>query len=251
MNQNSELISFYKLNEINAMKIAASQIKPIENNTIENINNHLRMIELAAKQKVELIVFPEMSLTGYERELAEQLSFSENDSRLKVFEDKAIIHRMVIIVGAPIKINSKLHIGSFVFFPGGTSLIYTKQFLHDGEEEYFTPNFNYNPLIEFKNEKISIAICADIANSKHPANASEKNTTLYLASFFYSPHGVTEGYKTLSSYAKEYSMNVLMANFTGSSYGIKAAGQSAFWNKDGELIEQLNEVEENLLIIEI
>ena len=43
------------------MKIAAAQIKPIDKNIEANIQNHLGMIELAAQQKVELILFPEIT----------------------------------------------------------------------------------------------------------------------------------------------------------------------------------------------
>ena len=105
--------------EITAIKIAAAQIKPIEQNTHSNIQTHLQMIDLAARQNVELIVFPEMALTGYEREMAKQLSFTEDDVRLNVFKDKAEANKMLIIVGAPIKIDSTLHIGSFKFLPTG------------------------------------------------------------------------------------------------------------------------------------
>lgn len=233
------------------MKIAAAQIKPIEQNTNSNIQTHLRMIDLAAKENVELIVFPEMSLTGYEREMAEQLSFTENDIRLNVLKDKAEEHKMLIIVGAPIKIDATLHIGSFIFFPDRTTSIYTKQFLHDGEEKYFTPSSIYNPLIEFQNENISIAICADINNPMHPKQAYNRKTTLYISSIFYTPNGIEKGQKTLSNYAKGYSMKVLTANYTGTSYNIESAGQSGFWNTEGELIKQLDNLEENLLIIEI
>jgi len=233
------------------MKIAAAQIKSNSNNTNENIKQHLRMIDEAATKNVDLIVFPEMSLSGYERELADKLSFSENDSRLKVFKDKALSNGMLIIVGAPIKLNSQLHIGSFIFFPDGTKSIYTKQFLHEGEEIYFSPNFNFNPLINFHDEKISMAICADISNPKHPENASQNKTTLYIISFFYTPKGIAEGYQQLSEYAKKYSMNVLMSNYVGSSYNLDAAGKSAFWNKNGNIVKQLSEDKEDLLIIKI
>ncbi|MBJ7429308.1 MAG: carbon-nitrogen hydrolase family protein, partial [Bacteroidia bacterium] len=225
------------------MKIAAAQIKPIENNTKENIKNHLRMIDEAAQQQVQLIVFPELSLTGYERELASELAFLEHDERLKVFLAKAKAHQMLIIAGAPIKINEQLFIGAFVFLPDGTQIIYTKQFLHGEEEKYFAPSFNYNPLIEFENEKISLAICADISNIQHPMNASKKQTTLYIASIFYTPNGIAEAYTQLSNYAKNYSMNILMANYCGASYNMAAAGQSACWNKEGKLIQQLNNTE--------
>lgn len=233
------------------MKIAAAQIRPIENNTNENIKIHLRMIDEAAQQHVQLIVFPELSLTGYERELASQLAFSEKDERLEVFIEKAKAHQMLIITGAPIKINEQLFIGAFVFLPDGSQAIYTKQYLHGEEEKYFIPNFNYNPLIEFENEKISLAICADISNIQHSINASKKQTTLYIASIFYTSSGIAEAYTQLSNYAKNYSMNILMSNYCGASYNMAAAGQSACWNTAGKLIQQLNNTEENLLIVTI
>lgn len=233
------------------MKIAAAQIKSVENNTELNIQNHLRMIDEAAIQNVKLIVFPEMSLTSYNRELAMELSFVEDDDRLNVFIEKVLQYQMMIIVGAPILIDSVLYIGSFIFSPDGSTSVYTKQFLHKGEEKYFSPSFDYNPSFKIENEKVSIAICADIANPLHPGNARRNNTTLYVASIFYTPKGIKEGHDQLSAYASKYSMNVLMANFCGSSYNLAAGGQSAFWNNNGELLSQLDNQEDGLLIVEM
>ena len=123
--------------------------------------------------------------------------------------------------------------------------------MHGGEEKYFTPSSNYNPLIEFQNESISIAICADINHPIHPKQASNRNTNLYISSIFYTPNGIAEGHTTLGNYAKEYSMKVLMANYTESSYGLESAGQSGCWNTEGKLIKELDSIEENLLIVEI
>lgn len=231
------------------MIIAAAQTKPFKN-TKENIQDHIRLIELAAKENVQLIVFPEMSLTGYEREQADELSFSIDDSRLEVLKEKAVLHQIMIVAGAPIKIDSQLHIGSFIFLPDNTVSVYTKQFLHDGEELFFSPGFYYNPTIEFENETISFAICADITNPIHPENASKKKTTLYVASIFYTPNGIDEGCQQLSDYAKKYSMKILMSNYGGPSYKYEAGGRSAFWNNSGELVSQIEQLGDELLIAE-
>lgn len=233
------------------MKIAAAQICPIENNINANIKNHLRMIKLAAEKSVDLIFFPEMSLSAYEREKAKEYSFQKNDSRLDVFKTESAKFQMLIIVGAAIKIESELFIGSFIFHPDGSTLIYTKQFLHDGEEQFFSSGNKLNPQIEWKGEKISLAICADISHPIHVENASKINSTIYLPGIFYTPNGIAEAYKNLSFYAEKYNMNVVMANYVGSSYSLEAAGQSACWNNQGELVSQLDGEEENLLIVEI
>jgi predicted amidohydrolase len=233
------------------MKIAAAQICPIENNINANIKTHLRLIKLAAERSVDLIFFPEMSLSAYEREKAKQYSFLINDSRLDVFKAESVKYQMLIIVGAAIEIEAELYIGSFIFHPNGRTLIYTKQFLHDGEEQFFSSGYKLNPQIDWKGEKISLAICADISNPVHIENASKINSSIYLPSIFYTPNGIAEAYKNLSFYAEKYSMNIVMANFVGSSYSLEAAGKSAFWNTKGELVSQLDNKTEGLLIADI
>jgi predicted amidohydrolase len=216
------------------MIIAAGQTIP-KDSINENLEEHYKLIELAADNNAQLIIFPELSLTGYQREEAEKYSFKLNDPRLDKLKEFAKNRKIVIIVGAPLKINNKIHICSFIISPKTSVEIYTKQFLHSGEELFFDPNLNYNPQIKIKEEIFSLAICSDIANPVHPNNASKVNCTTYLASIFYTPNGINDGYEMLSEYAKRYSMNVLMANYGGKSYQFESAGKSAFWTNTGEL----------------
>ena len=233
------------------MKIAAAQFSPVRYLVQANMDKHLELINRAVLQDAQLIVFPEMSITGYEREEAEQYVFVENDARLAVFQNMADLNGISILVGAPVKILDQLYIGAYFISPNHLPVLYTKQFLHNGEEVSFSPCSHYNPLIFLDKERISIAICADICNAKHPQNAGNANTTLYLASIFYSPDGLSQAYKDLSIYAKQYQMNVLMANFCGNSYGMEAGGRSAFWDKNGNLVSELGSNEEGLLVVEI
>jgi len=232
------------------MILASAQTKPKRGDLTANLEEHYRLIDLASQQGADLIVFPEMSITGYEREKAEDLAFRLNDSRLNRLRELSVDRNIVIIVGAPIKDENNLFIGTFILKPDNSIFIYTKQFLHEGEKEYFKSSFKYNPMIELKNEKISLAICADIDNSKHAENAGNVGTTLYIAGIFFSPNGIGNAYEILSGYAKKYSMNILMSNFGGQSWGIDSGGQSGFWNKNGKLIANLNNSDSGLLLIE-
>lgn len=166
------------------MNLAAAQIQSYSKNIETNLQIHQNMINLAVDHDVDLILFPEMSLTGYFREGASEFAFSLNDSRLDTLRSLSTDHKMIVIAGAPIRIESKIYIGSFIIKPDGTSLIYTKQFLHPGEEECFNASFDYNPIIEFENERISPAICADIDNPQHPEEAGKSSTTIYVTSIF-------------------------------------------------------------------
>ncbi|MFH6994254.1 carbon-nitrogen hydrolase family protein [Flavobacterium sp. FlaQc-48] len=232
------------------MILAAAQTQPTRGDIDANLADHYRLIELAAQNKAQLIAFPEMSMTGYERENAQQLAFKKDDSRLSHLQKLAVDHNIIIIAGAPIQIESELFIGEFIISPDHSVKIYTKQFLHKGEDSFFHSSFDYNPMLEIENQKISFAICADIDNSLHPENASKKETDIYIASIFFSPNGIPNAYRDLQNYAQKHKMNVLMSNFSGESWGSPSAGQSAFWNTKGELIAQMKDSDSGLLIVE-
>jgi predicted amidohydrolase len=232
------------------MILAAAQTKPKRADIDANLLDHYRLIELASANGAQLIVFPELSITGYEREDAARLAFTENDSRLDHLKKLATENKITIIAGAPIRINSNLFLGEFCIAPNDAVSLYTKQFLHTGEEVYYQPSFDYNPMIEIENERISCAICADIDNPLHPENASKKDSSTYIASIFFSPNGIPQAHQSLQNYASQYQMNVLMANFGGESYGSPSGGRSAFWNNKGELIAQMEDSGSGLLLVE-
>ncbi|WP_198551067.1 carbon-nitrogen hydrolase family protein [Olleya sp. 1-3] len=231
------------------MKIASAQIKSTIGEINQNLETHYKMIDLASKNGVNLIIFPEMSITGYCREKARELSMTEFDKKLNTLKKNAVEKNITIVVGAPIKIDNKMHIGSFIFLPNNLIKIYTKQYLHDGEERYFEPSFENNPIIEINEERFSFAICADIENELHPKKSCELNNTFYLPSIFYSKNGIDSGIEKLKNYAKKYSLNILMSNFNGEHWNIEAGGKSCFINNKGELKSKLTTNEDGLLII--
>lgn len=232
------------------MILAAAQTKPTRGNIEANLSDHYRLIELAVKNGAQLIVFPELSITGYEREDAQKLAFKKEDSRLEHLKKLAAENNIIIIAGAPIQVENELFIGEFIISPDNSVEVYTKQFLHEGEDEFFQSSFDYNPMITIENKKIAFAICADIDNPLHPENASKKETDIYIASIFFSPNGIPNAYRDLQSYAQKYKMNVLMSNFSGESWGYPSGGKSAFWNNKGEMTGQMSDSDSGLLLVE-
>jgi predicted amidohydrolase len=227
--------------------IAAAQSASERGDIGCNVGRHIILIESAAKNSVNLIFFPELSLTGYEPGLAESHAFIENDSRLDLLKQKSAEHNMIIIAGAPIRLGSGLHIGSFIIYPDLHTEIYTKHYLHKGEEEYFTPG-NLNPVIKLNNEIISLAICADISNPEHPRLAASKGCTIYLVSSLITPSGYGKDAGLLCEYSKRFNMFASMANYGGDSGGYVSAGGSAVWKNDGELLSEFKGTGEGLVI---
>jgi len=232
------------------MILAAAQTNPKVGNISANLDDHYKFIEKASEFGTNLIVFPEMSITGYSTENVCNMSFVMNDSRLDGLQKYANKFGMTLVAGAPIKIGGHFYIASFIISPEKQMLIYTKQYLHTAEEGFFKSSFSYNPQLKIEEEAISFAICADIENPKHLADARKSKATLYIPSIFFSVKGIYLAQINLSNYAKIFSLNILVSNFCGQINGVNAGGKSAFWNKQGEKIGELDIYKQGLLVIE-
>jgi predicted amidohydrolase len=232
--------------------IAAAQTVPIRGDVDANVERHVRLVHAAADEGAQLLVFPEMSLTGYELDLAADLAFAEEDPRLAPLAALASSHRMFLVVGAPVRIESRLHIGAFVLSPDGATDLYTKHHLGafptsaspDGivppaERSVFHPG-DRNPLLCFAGNTAAVAVCADIGRPSHPQRAAERGARTYLASMFVIPPDFEQETAALQSYAVQHSMAVVLANYGGPSGGLPSAGGSAIWSEKGELLAQLD-----------
>ena len=112
------------------MKICVAQTKPIKGNIAANIVQHKKLIDLATTLKAEIIIFPELSLTGYEPKLAKDLASSPVDSRLDDFQNISDAKQIVIGVGMPTKTSKGICISMILFQPYQSRQKYSKRYLH-------------------------------------------------------------------------------------------------------------------------
>lgn len=162
------------------MILAAAQTQPKRGDIQANLADHCHLTELASENVARLIVFPEMSISGYERERAKSLAFTENDSRLDELRQLAAERQIIVVAGALVLLRKELFIGAFILKPDRSVAIYTKQFLHAGDKFFFSPSVYYNPIITLGRERCSFVICADIDNPSHPENTKNAGATVYL-----------------------------------------------------------------------
>jgi predicted amidohydrolase len=250
---------------INARSIAVVQTCPIKGDVQANIQEHLRLAQLAAAQGAKVVVFPELSLTGYELALCDELAFSVGDSRLSSLLDLAAAQGSTLVVDAPVRLGPSLHIGAFILFPGGTTELYTKHRLGafppsascdscDGksvppaEETVFQPG-DCNPLIQLGETIAAVAVCADIGKPAHPQHAAERGANTYLASMFVIPSDYDGEAGKLSRYAVQHRMMTALANFGSASGGLRSAGRSSIWTESGELLVQLKEAGSGIAVV--
>lgn len=227
------------------MKICVAQTKPAKGDVHANIDNHRGFIEAAISYGTGMIVFPELSLTGYEPTLAKELATTKNDERFKGLQDLSDLKNIIIGAGMPIRTNSGVLIGMIIFQPHQPIQTYFKQHIHPDEELYFI-NGTYQPVLA--STKIAMAICYEISIQAHAEQAYKSDAQIYIASVAKTVTGVGKAIETLSETAKKYSMVVLMSNCVGVNDGVECGGRSSIWNKKGTLMEQLSDSDEGLII---
>lgn len=231
--------------------LAAAQTIPIRGDVDANVGEHVQLAHVAAKERAQVVVFPELSLTGYELDVAERLAFSERDPRLDPLVDVASRHRITLIVGAPVKIDRQLYIGAFIISASGTIDLYTKHHLGafapsdspDGsvppaEATVFAAG-DRDPAILIGDSQAAVAVCADVSRASHPNTAADRGAKIYLASMFVIPSDLERDLTRLRTYAERHAMAVVFANYGGPSGGLPSGGRSAIWSPSGELLAQL------------
>lgn len=163
------------------MKACVAQIRPVAGDVSKNIEAHRKLIDLAVSVSAEIVIFPELSLTGYEPKLAQTLATTSNDSRFDEFQKISDAREIVIGVGMPLKGDAGILIGMIIFQPGKERQAYSKRYLHADELPYFISG-DRDVLVELRGEKIAPAICYESLLPEHSQNAFELGASVYIAS---------------------------------------------------------------------
>lgn len=229
------------------MKICIVQTKSEKGNVQKNIENHLEFIERAIKLNADLIIFPELSITNYEPELATELATDIESSIFSPFQEISNTNGISIGIGMPTKATDGINISMLIFQPNKEKTVYSKQMLHSNELPYFVCGKN-QPFLTINGVKIAIGICYETLQREHFLNAKNQGADIYIASVAKPKGGIEKAYKHFPQIANEFNTPILMSNCIGYCDNFMSVGQSALWNKKGELIEQLDANNQGLLI---
>ncbi|AZD30377.1 carbon-nitrogen hydrolase family protein [Pseudomonas chlororaphis] len=231
------------------LTLAAAQSVSIAGDLPGNIARHQAFIRAAAQQGVQLLVFPELSLTGYEPTLAAERALLPQSPLLQPLRDLARELGVTAVVGMPIRLSAEgpLLIGALVLAADGSLAVYSKQHLHAGEEQVFSRGTGGANLI-FAEDQVALAVCADFSQANHARAAAQSGAGIYAAGVLISEKGYAADTALLQGYAVEHAMLVLMANHGGPTGGWVSAGRSAIWGSDGGLIVAAAGTGDELLI---
>ncbi len=220
-----------------SLRIAAAQSVSAAGDITANVLVHTKFMTAAHAEGVGILVFPELSLSGYELRLPSGSLLQPDDSRLAPIRALVLSTKMTVVVGAPIpNPDGAAFIGAITFFPDGRTAIYRKHFLHAGEERFVAAGAEKSQHHHVGDAAFALAICADTTHGEHARNAAATGASLYLTGVLVSDAGYPADAGQLRGYARSYRMGVLMANHGGPSGGYISAGKSAFWAPGGELV---------------
>ena len=231
------------------MRICAGQTRPATGDVQVNIARHRKLIALAVSHRADLIVFPELSLTGYEPQLAGRLAANQDDARFDDFQIVSNRNRITIGVGMPTTSVAGILISMLVFQPHLPRRTYSKKYLHPDEERFFVPGTAL-PIVKVAGSSVALAICYEITIPDHLDTILEWEPAIYVASVAKTLSGVAAAGERLSDIAKRHAMPVLMSNSVGPSDGAECGGRSSVWNSKGLLVGQLDAGNEGILLFD-
>lgn len=256
------------------MKVALAQLNYIIGDFEGNADKIIRNIEKAKVGGADLVIFSELSVTGYyPHDLLEKKEFiSKAEDKVKKIAGHCA--GIAAIIGAP-RINEsergkKLFNSAYFLADGRIISIHNKTLLptYDIFDEYrhFEPNSDFK-IAEYKGEKIAITICEDLWDEQPTANEFAKDK-LYKVSpveelLKLSPAFVVNISASPFSYnqeswrkdvlvlkAKKYGLPVLYINQTGAQTELIFDGGSVFIDKQGNIIREMKYFEEDFLIVD-
>ena len=237
------------------LRVAAAQIDPTEADIGCNLKKHFAFIDEARARGVQLLVFPELSLTGYQlRSRTPDLAITRDDDRLLSIADRA--GDMTVVAGfVEESLAAQFHNSSAALRNGKVQFIHRKLNLATygnlEEAKYFARGRYVDVFVHEPPWTAGIFICADAWNPGLIHLAALYGATLLIIPIASSREAVglefsnPDGWNTaLSFYGMMYGMPIVMANHCGARDGETYWGGSRVIDPHGKILAIAGEGEE-------
>jgi predicted amidohydrolase len=211
------------------LSIAVAQPPLVSYEVAANAITHAATVRAAAAR---VVVFPELSLTGYELDAA---AIAAADPRLAPIAAACAETGSVALVGAPLRGEAgRSHIAMLAIGAAGPVAAYRKIWLSAEEAGRFTPG--PEPVVlDVDGWRLGLAICKDTGVPRHAADTAARGMDVYVAGTVKSAEEADLQDERARRVAVEHGVFVAVASFAGSTGGgfDRAAGRSAIWTPDG------------------
>ena len=256
------------------MKIALGQINPTVGDLPGNARIMLQFAHRAAAAKADIVVFPELSLTGYPpRDLAEKPSFLERvEDNLQNLAKQSANLPIAIIAGYTGRVGSptgKQALNSAAVIDRGEVVFRQSKMLlptYDvfDEARYFVPA-EQEQLLTLRNHRIALTICEDAWNDRtfwkqrrlykrDPVEELyEKGAAIHIC-INASPYTMDKRELRRRMYratARRFEIPVVYVNQAGGNDQLVFDGSSFAMNANGDVIASAKSFDEDLVFCDI
>jgi predicted amidohydrolase len=239
-------------------KIALAQISCQQADKAENLTKIRKTVARAKKQGAELVIFPELSLTGYVvrdeiYELAERIPGPST----KIMEDVAKKNQIHLVFGMPEisdKTEATLHNSAVLIGPEGFIGKYHKMYLPTHsifeEKRYFRPGYQ-TAVFDTELGKLGLIICYDIYFPEVTRLTRLKGAELIVC-ISASP-GVRRSFFEVLTVARAIENTAFLAfvNLAGIQDGLQFWGGSRLVGPSGRILVQAKYDEDDFVMGEV
>ncbi|GAA3747815.1 carbon-nitrogen hydrolase family protein [Plantactinospora mayteni] len=216
------------------LTIAVAQPPCLAYDVVANARSHAEAVRSA---RARVVVFPEMSLTGYEFDAA---PVDADDPRLAPIVAACAETGSLALVGAPVPGDTgRPHIGVLAVQGGGARVAYRKMWLGGAEPEHFAPG-HAPAVVELAGWRLGLAVCKDTGIPRHAADTAALGIDGYVAGVLDSAAewGVQD--ERARRVAATHGVWVATASFAGSTGAgyTDAAGRSRIWDRVGRVVAE-------------
>jgi len=217
-----------------ALRVAVAQPLCVPYDVTQNAVAHAAAVRAAAAR---VVIFPELSLTGYELGAP---ALTASDPRLCPLAEACAETGSVALAGAPVPgEGGRPHIAMLAVDGSGIGVVYRMLRLGEAEAERFAPG-DKPAVLDVDGWRLGLAICKDVSVPQHQVDTTALGVDAYVAGTVMSADERDLQDERASRIAERYGMWVAIASFAGATGGgyTECAGRSGLWSADGALAVQ-------------
>ncbi|KQT94656.1 hypothetical protein ASG49_07400 [Marmoricola sp. Leaf446] len=215
------------------LTVAACQ-PHVADDLTRNVATHVEAVRRAGAR---LVVFPELSLTGYD--LAAD-AVDPGDPLLVPLVEACAAVGAVALVGAPARTDGVETIAALRVDEGGVAVAYRKQHLGRAEQERFTPG-PAPVAIDVDGHRVALGICKDTGTAAHLRDVAVLRPDLYVAGLVHRPDELEEQRARAGRIARATGVPVVLASCAGPGGPAypTTAGHSGVYAADGTALDEV------------
>ncbi|MGC8868701.1 MAG: NAD+ synthase [Sulfurihydrogenibium sp.] len=238
------------------IRVALGQINTVLGDFDYNLNKILDYTKEAEKLEADIIVFPELALTGYPPEdlVLKQSFIEKNTEYIKRLSQN--VGNIVVIVGFIDK-QEDIYNAAAIIHKGEIKGIYHKQYLPNygvfDEKRYFQEGKKLT-ILQIENYKFGISICEDIWYPENPINTYSIEGCEIIFNLNASPYSEGKPRKReelLKVRSRDNLVSIVYVNLVGGQDELVFDGNSLILNPDGEILAKGKPFEEDLIVADI